>query len=95
MLWREHSHCSGLAPQSTFNFGTRTFQITQFIYLPWDDYFTCIGIVIVRFRIDSVKIPFILVIYLPMHREDRIFNTFYCLFSEINLFLHVVSFSLI
>ena len=54
---------SQMVSQSTFNFWARTFQITQFIYLPWLNHPTRIGLVLVPFCIDPVKISIIFGIY--------------------------------
>ena len=88
MLW--------IAPETTFYLWARTFQITQFIFHPRFDHLTHIGGVIVSFRIDSVKIPIILGIYLLMHLEDIAFNALYRFFSInhsdylVVVFIHVI-----
>ena len=56
----------------TLNFKTRTFQITQFINLSQLNHPTRIGLAIVPFRKDPVKIPFILGIYLLTYPENII-----------------------
>ena len=70
-----------MVSQPTFNFRARTFQITQFIYLPWLNHPTRIELAVVPFRIDPVKIPFILGIYLLMYLENMILYTFDGFFS--------------
>ena len=70
-----------MVSQPTFNFWARTFQITQLINLSWLNHPTRIGLAVVSFRIDPVKIPFILGIYLLMYLENMILNTFDGFFS--------------
>ena len=70
-----------IAPEPTFHLGARTFRITQFIYLPWLDHPASIRLVVLPFRIDSVKITIILGIYLLMYLENIILNTFDGFFS--------------
>ena len=70
-----------MVSQPTFNLRARAFQITQFIYFPWLNHPTRIGLAVVPFRIDPVKIPFILGIYLLMYLENMIFYTFDGFFS--------------
>ena len=74
-----------MVSQPTFNFRARTFQITQFINLSWLNHPTLIGLAVVPFRIDSVKIPFILGIYLLMYLENMIFYTFDGFFSKAHI----------
>ena len=78
-----------MVSQSTFNFWARTFQITQFIYLPWLNHPTRIGLVVVPFCIDPVKISIIFGIYLLMYLENMILNTFDCFFSIAHT-IHIV-----
>ena len=70
-----------IAPEPTFHLGARTFQIIQFINLSWLNHPTHIGLVVVPFRIDSVKITIIFGIYLLMYLENIILNTFDGFFS--------------
>ena len=76
-----------MVSQPTFNFRARTFQITQFINLSCYNHPTRIGLAVVPFRIDPVKIPFILGIYLLMYLENMIFYTFDGFFSIAQTFV--------
>ena len=76
-----------MVSQPTFNFRARTFQITQFINLSWLNHPTRIGLAVVPFRIDSVKIPIILGIYLLMYLENMILYTFDGFFSIAHTFI--------
>ena len=71
----------------TFHFRARTFQITQFINLSWLNHPARIGLVVVPFRIDPVKIPIILDIYLLMYLENMTFYTFDGFFSIAHTFV--------
>ena len=75
-----------MVSQPTFNFRARTFQITQFINLSWLNHPTRIGLAIVPFRVDPVKISIIFGIYLLMYLENMILNTFDCFFSIAHTF---------
>ncbi len=54
----------GIGAESTFYLGTRTFQITEFIFQAWRDDPALIGTAVVSFGIYLVKIAVILGIYL-------------------------------
>ena len=73
-----------IVPEATFYLWARTLQITQFIFFPGFDHLTHIGGAVVRFGIDSVKIPIILSIYLLVHMEDIALDALYRFFSIIH-----------
>jgi hypothetical protein len=74
-----------IAPKTALHLGAGTFQITQFVNLPRFNHPALIRLAIVSFRVNPVEIPIILGIYLPMDREDTIFNAFYGFFSGIHI----------
>ena len=76
-----------MVSQPTFNFWARTFQIAQFINLSWLNHPTRIGLAVVPFCIDPVKITIILGIYLLMYLENMIFYTFDGFFSIAHSFV--------